>query len=146
MQAVIPKYAPSNEGKNGKPQTTKASDGDHHNNCLMEHLHNGIWKHHKLVACQTRPPKYHEGQYRLSFSGRVLFPSVKNMQLENEQGELLMQFGKVDDETFHLDYKVSAASFFLYCPSLFSILILSFRLASGTIHRFQCLWGSSLPI
>ena len=77
------------------------------NNRLMEHLHNGTWKHHNLVAVQTRAPKYHEGQYRLNFSGRVLTPSVKNMQLENEYGECLLQFGKVDEEnTFHLDYKV----------------------------------------
>jgi tubby-related protein 1 len=45
------------------------------------------------------------GQYRLNFSGRVLIPSVKNMQLENDQGEILLQFGKVDDQRFHLDYK-----------------------------------------
>jgi len=74
----------------------------------MEHLHNGTWKHHNLEAVQTRAPKYHEGQYRLNFSGRVLTPSVKNMQLENEKGECLLQFGKVDEEdTFHLDYTVS---------------------------------------
>jgi len=101
MQAVIP-----------KEQSNK--DNDHNgssSNRLMEHLHNGTWKHHNLEAVQTRAPKYHEGQYRLNFSGRVLTPSVKNMQLENEKGECLLQFGKVDEEdTFHLDYKVSVVS------------------------------------
>ena len=28
------------------------------------------------------------------------------MFIKNEQGECLLQFGKVDDKTFHLDYKV----------------------------------------
>jgi len=98
MQAVIPKQSSSN----------KDHESGSSSNRLMEHLHNGTWKHHNLEAVQTRAPKYHEGQYRLNFSGRVLTPSVKNMQLENEKGECLLQFGKVDEEdTFHLDYKVS---------------------------------------
>ena len=122
MQAVVPKHSPSqsnnsNNGNNGDDKGNEnkmpSSRGDKYNNNignnnrLMEHLHNGTWKHHNLVAVQTRAPKYHEGQYRLNFSGRVLTPSVKNMQLENEYGECLLQFGKVDEEnTFHLDYKV----------------------------------------
>ena len=106
MQAVIPKGVVARSGE----EKNKTATRDHHNqhSRLMEHLHNGTWKHNKLEAVQTRPPKYHEGQYRLNFSGRVLTPSVKNMQLENEQGDCLLQFGKVDDNTFHLDYKVSA--------------------------------------
>ena len=121
MQAVVPKYSPQSNNSNNcnhgddKDNENKmpSSRGDNNNNNignnnrLMEHLHNGTWKHHNLVAVQTRAPKYHEGQYRLNFSGRVLTPSVKNMQLENEYGECLLQFGKVDEEnTFHLDYKV----------------------------------------
>ena len=99
LQAIIPKLTSSSEGKGGK------------NNRLLEHLHNGTWKQNKLVAMQSRAPKYHEGQYRLNFSGRVLHPSVKNCQLENEEGECLLQFGKVDDNNFHLDYKAPFTAF-----------------------------------
>ena len=59
-----------------------------------------------------------QGQYRLNFSGRVQTPSVKNMQLENEQGEVLLQFGKVDAATFHLDYKAPFTAFSAFSASL----------------------------
>jgi len=118
MQAVIPK---SNKGKDDRSSqgTGKASsNGTHHKNRLMEHLHNGTWKHHDLIAVQTRTPKFAKGQYRLNFSGRVLTPSVKNMQLENEQGERLLQFGKVDENTFHLDYKAPFTAFSAFSSAL----------------------------
>ena len=57
MEAVIPKHAPSKGGNKA-------------NSRLLEHLRNGTWKTHQLVAVQTRAPTYHEGQYRLNFSGR----------------------------------------------------------------------------
>lgn len=110
MQAVIPKRAPPGESKDGQSRATvKAGNGSlaaSHGNRLLEHLHNGTWKNHKLVAVQTRSPKYESGQYRLNFSGRVLAPSVKNMQLETDGGECLLQFGRVDERVFHLDFKV----------------------------------------
>ncbi|KAL7541134.1 hypothetical protein ACHAXR_010663 [Thalassiosira sp. AJA248-18] len=121
MQAVVPKHATLSDEKGGKSSrdTIKAgNDGPPHGNRLMEHLHNGTWKHHKLVAVQTRPPKYHEGQYRLNFQGRVLCPSVKNTQLENEQGDCLLQFGKVDEKTFHLDYKAPFSAFSAFGAAL----------------------------
>ena len=98
----------------------------------MEHLHNGTWKHHNLEAVQTRAPKFHEGQYRLNFSGRVLTPSVKNMQLENEKGECLLQFGKVNEEdTFHLDYKVSLCVVLWFACSITCLANLSHLTASA---------------
>lgn len=106
MQAVI-----SSSEKGGLASRDTANAGNGAQNRLVEHLHNGTWKHHKLVALQTRAPSFSEGQYRLNFSGRVLTPSVKNMQLENEQGEVLLQFGKVDEDTFHLDYKSPFTAF-----------------------------------
>ncbi len=37
---------------------------------------------------------------------------VKNMQLINEQGEILLQFGKVDKKgLFHVDYKAPFTAF-----------------------------------
>lgn len=133
MQAVIPKCSsPKEEGGNGLLEGDGKVNVKGHNNRLMEHLQNGTWQHHNLVAVQTKPPSFHEGQYRLNFQGRgeffvlqmliylifickhsptttnillVLTPSVKNMQLENQMGQILLQFGKVDDVRFHLDFK-----------------------------------------
>ncbi len=110
LQVIIPKDASrSNEEIHKQPlqDSVKVGRGTQRNTRLMELLHNGTWRHHRYEAVQTRAPKYHEGQYRLNFSGRVLTPSVKNMQLETEQGECLLQFGKVDENKFHLDFKVS---------------------------------------
>jgi len=131
MQAVIPKQSSSSKDQ-----------GSSSSNRLIEHLHNGTWKHHNLEAVQTRAPKYHEGQYRLNFSGRVLTPSVKNMQLENEKGVCLLQFGKVDEEdTFHLDYKVRS-SVSILCTVLFVLLTLI--IISFTIYRHHS--QQSLPL
>ena len=59
----------------------------------------------QLSMLKSRPPNIECGQYRLNFNGRVKLPSVKNMQLENEKGELFMQFGRVAADKFHLDYR-----------------------------------------
>lgn len=128
MQAVVPKYSISSNNGNG---SSKSADNNRSSkpvsretSRLLEHLHNGTWKHHNLVAVQTRAPKYQEGQYRLNFSGRVLTPSIKNMQLENEHGECLLQFGKVDEENrFHLDYKAPFTAF-----SAFGVALCQFDL------------------
>jgi hypothetical protein len=106
MQVIIPKDA-SRSDEEFDEQPSVVGRGTQRNTRLMELLHNGTWRHHRYEAVQTRAPKYHEGQYRLNFSGRVLTPSVKNMQLETERGECLLQFGKVDENKFHLDFKVS---------------------------------------
>lgn len=107
MQAVVPKDAIT---------SSKEAKANHGN--LVEHLHNSTWKHNRLAVVQTRPPSYSGGQYRLNFSGRVLTPSVKNMQLENEHGEVILQFGKVDDDCFHLDYKAPFTAFSAFGAAL----------------------------
>lgn len=107
MQVIIPKGASlCDEEEQPLRDSGKVGRGTHRNNQLMELLHNGTWKQHRYMTVQTRAPKYHEGQYRLNFSGRVLTPSVKNMQLETDQSECLLQFGKVGENKFHLDFKV----------------------------------------
>jgi hypothetical protein len=45
-------------------------------------------------------------------------PSVKNMQLEMAGGEVLLQFGKVDEDTFHLDYKAPFTAFSAFGAAL----------------------------
>jgi len=55
---------------------------------------------------KTKEPFYDGGQYRLNFGGRVSTPSVKNMQIEDvDDGGLAAQFGKIGEDSFHLDYK-----------------------------------------
>ena len=132
MQAVIPKDARRGDGKDGS---------------YLEHLHNGTWKHHGLFALCTRSPTFQDGHYRLNFSGRVLEPSVKNMQLE-AAGEILLQFGKVDEDTFHLDYKASRAPRCQLRP----IRDVSHSIAppshtwTGSFHGLQRFRGGSLPV
>ena len=58
-----------------------------------------------LVICTSKDPTFDGGQYRLNFGGRVTTPSVKNMQLLNDQGEIVAQFGRVGQDRFHLDYR-----------------------------------------
>lgn len=53
MQAVIQKPPKDNVRVNVPP-----------NNRLLEHLHNGTWKHTLLIACQTRSPRFSDGVYR----------------------------------------------------------------------------------
>ena len=58
MQAIVPKCSPPTEGKKND---LKRISINAKNNRLIEHLHNGTWKHQKLLAVQTKPPKFHEG-------------------------------------------------------------------------------------
>lgn len=74
MQAVIPKCSPrKEEGGNALLEDDDKVNVKGQNNRLMEHLQNGTWQHHNLVAVQTKPPSFHEGQYRLNFQGRGEF-------------------------------------------------------------------------
>ena len=58
-----------------------------------------------LHTFETKVPSFEHGQYRLNFGGRVSVPSVKNLQMINDNGEVILQFGKVGGNRFHLDYK-----------------------------------------
>jgi len=83
MQAVIPKYSSHNnkQGKGSKIVEEKTVNVTHHNNRLLEHLHAGTWKHHALVAVQTRPPTFQQGQFRLNFNGRGEFHIINLFSL-----------------------------------------------------------------
>ena len=61
--------------------------------------------HDDLVVCTSKDPVFDGGQYRLNFGGRVTTPSVKNMQIVNAQLVIVAQFGRVGQDTFHLDYR-----------------------------------------
>lgn len=70
-------------------------------------------------------PVFSRGSYRLNFGGRVTLPSVKNFQLvkmsnvieENmdvdvtKLDDVLLQFGRVGDDEFHLDFRAPMTAF-----------------------------------
>ncbi|KAG1695141.1 hypothetical protein DVH05_020782 [Phytophthora capsici] len=65
-----------------------------------------------LNVFENKEPVFENGFYRLNFNGRVSVPSVKNFQLVRAVGEIpnnerpiYLQFGKVDDKKFHLDFR-----------------------------------------
>ena len=59
-----------------------------------------------VTRLKTKEPSFDGVQYKLNFGGRVLTPSVKNMQIEFENGNgIVAQFGKIGEDSFHLDYK-----------------------------------------
>ncbi|RLN56536.1 hypothetical protein BBJ29_002186 [Phytophthora kernoviae] len=65
-----------------------------------------------LQVFENKEPVFENGFYRLNFNGRVSIPSVKNFQLvraesgtKNCDRPIFLQFGKVDDKKFHLDFR-----------------------------------------
>ncbi|KAG6583271.1 Tubby-related protein 2 [Phytophthora cinnamomi] len=66
-----------------------------------------------LQIFENKEPVFENGFYRLNFNGRVSVPSVKNFQLvragpgdvPNNERPIFLQFGKVDDKKFHLDFR-----------------------------------------
>eukprot|EP01038_Epipyxis_sp_PR26KG_P012854 gene12854-17230_t len=58
-------------------------------------------------------PVFENGNYRLNFNGRVSMPSVKNFQLvsPDDIDNIICQFGKVDEDVFHLDFKAPLNAF-----------------------------------
>ncbi|OWY93704.1 hypothetical protein PHMEG_00036804 [Phytophthora megakarya] len=66
-----------------------------------------------LQVFENKEPTFENGFYRLNFNGRVSIPSVKNFQLvragpgdvPNCERPIYLQFGKVDEKKFHLDFR-----------------------------------------
>jgi hypothetical protein len=69
---------------------------------------------------QTKEPTFVNGNYRLNFHGRVTVPSVKNFQIVSEYDidDVVCQFGKVDNDVFHLDYKAPLNAFQAFALAL----------------------------
>ena len=79
----------------------------------------------KYSLLGNKLPVFSRGSYRLNFGGRVTLPSVKNFQLvkmsnvieENMNvdvtnlDDVLLQFGRVGDDDFHLDYRAPMTAF-----------------------------------
>jgi hypothetical protein len=56
---------------------------------------------------ESKDPVLENGNFRLNFHGRVSKPSVKNFQMvaKDDIDNIVCQFGKVDEDVFHLDFK-----------------------------------------
>lgn len=96
--------------------------------CIENETKTGIY------TFQNKEPMFQKGKYRLNFSGRVTLPSVKNLQLIQQSSssssssssdkdndsiiveernmndrcrnnDVILQFGKVGENRYHLDYR-----------------------------------------
>jgi tubby-related protein 1 len=79
----------------------------------------------RILSFESKDPVFDGGNYRLNFDGRVSMPSVKNFQLvpRNDIDNIALQFGKVGEDTFHLDFKSPLTAF-----QAFALAICQFNL------------------
>ena len=89
------------------------------------------------LVLKNKAPRWHEQLlvWCLNFRGRVTIPSVKNFQMlvspENgpagaERDKIILQFGRVDEDLFTMDYRypISAFQAFAICLTSFGTKIL----------------------
>lgn len=105
MKVVIP---PNNEA--GVPIPNRTADSDA--GSLAEKLaqfeaHAARRGDDDCHVFESKDPVLENGNYRLNFHGRVSKPSVKNFQMvsRDDTDNIICQFGKVDEDVFHLDFK-----------------------------------------
>jgi len=74
----------------------------------------------RVLTFESKDPVFDNGNYRLNFNGRVTVPSVKNFQLVpiDDADNIVMQFGKIADERFHLDFKLPLNAFQAFALAL----------------------------
>ncbi|XP_013786668.2 protein king tubby 1-like isoform X2 [Limulus polyphemus] len=99
MTIIIPQISSDNKRIDIRP----VSDTD----TLFEKWKRGNIEN--LLELHNKAPVWNnESQmYILNFHGRVTRPSVKNFQIvhDNDVGYIIMQFGRVDEDIFTLDYR-----------------------------------------
>ncbi|XP_054424690.1 tubby-related protein 1 [Pteronotus mesoamericanus] len=99
MTVIIPGMNADNERVPIRPRN--ASDG------LLVRWQNKTLE--SLVELHNKPPVWNEdsGSYTLNFQGRVTQASVKNFQIvhADDPDYIVLQFGRVAEDTFTLDYR-----------------------------------------
>lgn len=79
-----------------------------------------------IMLLNNKSPEWNSNlnAYALNFNGRVLKASVKNIQLVDQANpdEILLQFGRVSDDVFHVDYRfpLNAIQAFGICLTTFA--------------------------
>jgi hypothetical protein len=90
-----------------------------------ERKHNADGDEKTFFLLGNKLPVFARGSYRLNFGGRVTRPSVKNFQLvklsqvveenmdvdKTNLNDVLLQFGRIGDDTFHLDFRAPLTAF-----------------------------------
>ncbi|KAF3511251.1 hypothetical protein F2Q69_00010055 [Brassica cretica] len=118
------------------PPPSSSSSTDHQNPCGV--VTKMMKKPNKdgsgLTILKNKAPRWHEHLqcWCLNFHGRVTVASVKNFQLaatvdqsqpggKGDEETVLLQFGKVGDDTFTMDYRqpLSAFQAFAICLASF---------------------------
>ncbi|KAF5925914.1 hypothetical protein HPG69_000405, partial [Diceros bicornis minor] len=122
MTVIIPGIDAQNQRISVQPQNEQES--------LLSRLQRGASQ--GLVMLQNKAPSWSDesGAYVLDFHGRVTRASVKNFQIvhPDDPNYLVLQFGRVDPDTFTMDFR------FPLCPlQAFAICLSSFdgKLASS---------------
>ncbi|CAG8515838.1 2967_t:CDS:2 [Funneliformis caledonium] len=82
-------------------------------------------EHRDILVLHNKSPQWNEEtqSYVLNFSGRVTLASVKNFQIvhDNDLDYIIMQFGRVEEDTFTMDFM------YPMCPlQAFAIALTSF--------------------
>lgn len=79
----------------------------------------------ELHVFESKDPEFVNGNFRLNFHGRVSKPSVKNFQMVSRENvdDVICQFGKVDEDVFHLDFKapINACQAFAFALCQFNL-------------------------
>jgi tubby-related protein 1 len=103
---------------NSIPVPTRPAQGDEPIAALLKSPQQG--NSSGMFVLESKMPSFENGNYRLNFRGRVNLPSVKNFQLVSpaDVGEIICQFGKVNDDKFHLDFKAPLNAVQAFCLSL----------------------------
>ncbi|XP_014650575.1 PREDICTED: tubby-related protein 2 [Ceratotherium simum simum] len=115
MTVIIPGIDAQNQRISVQPQNEQES--------LLSRLQRGARQ--GLVMLQNKAPSWSDesGAYVLDFHGRVTRASVKNFQIvhPDDPNYLVLQFGRVDPDTFTMDFR------FPLCPlQAFAICLSSF--------------------
>lgn len=114
MKVLIPEVKTTGEIYSFKPMNPKEGIA---NNMKSNRL-DGI------KVFYNKPPKWNDQvqAYVLNFNGRVEKPSVKNFQLIDDQDEdkIYMQFGRVSNDTFNMDFEWPLSPFQAFAISLSS--------------------------